>query len=220
MSRVKNEILRLQAHIKTLRVACLALLVIVAGLWIGWFRSPSDLTIHVPPDLRSGSVRKWWDIPPANIYAFGLYIFQQINRWPSDGEQNYADNIVRYSNYLTPACQVFLEGDMTNRRETGQLRKRIRGVYEIQGRGYSDDAAFRVQTLGQDAWVVNLDMAADEYYGGERVKRAFVRFPVRVLRQDVDPEKNPFGLLLDCYQGAPLRITPPSTEEKDTGDLW
>ena len=52
-------------------------------------------------------------------------------------------------------------------------------------------------------------MTADEYYGSEQVKRALVRYPLKVVRSDVDPERNPFGLAIDCYSGAPQRITPP-----------
>ncbi|MQT50293.1 DUF2895 family protein, partial [Pseudomonas helleri] len=43
----------------------------------------------------------------------------------------------------------------------------------------------------------------------EQVKRALVRYPLKVVRVDVDPERNPFGLALDCYSGAPQRIISP-----------
>ena len=36
-------------------------------------------------------------------------------------------------------------------------------------------------------------MSADEYYGSEQVKRAPVRYPIKVVRLDIDPERNPFG---------------------------
>jgi hypothetical protein len=50
-----------QAHIYSLRLV-IGLLVLL-GLYMayGWQNAPKDLTIHVPPDLRSGSTRKWWD---------------------------------------------------------------------------------------------------------------------------------------------------------------
>ena len=44
----------------------------------------------------------------------------------------------------------------------------------------------------------------------EQVKRALVRYALKVVRIDIDPERNPFGLVLDCYARAPERIeTPP-----------
>ena len=62
MSRFKNEITHLQAHIKTLRLGAGALVIVALVMGGGWWSAPRDLTIHVPPDLRSGSTRKWWDM--------------------------------------------------------------------------------------------------------------------------------------------------------------
>lgn len=218
MSRFKNEITHLQAHIRTLRLGLAGLLVLALLLGVGWWQSPRDLTIHVPPDLRSGSVRKWWEVPPESVYAFTFYIFQQLNRWPTNGEHDYARNLHALSAYLTPACRVSLRQDYEYRRSTGELRERVRGLYEIPGRGYGDDPASRVQALSDRDWIVTLDVSADEYHGSEQVKRALVRYRIKVARQDHDPERNPFGLVLDCYSQAPERITVP-VDESTAADL-
>jgi integrating conjugative element protein (TIGR03746 family) len=221
MSRFKNEILYLQAHVNTLRLCSGALLIVVLMLGAGWWNAPRDLTIHVPPDLRSGSSRKWWEVPPESVYAFTFYIFQQLNRWPADGEEDYSRNIKSLSAYLTPGCQSFLQADYEQRRSSGELRKRVRGLYEIPGRGYGDDPEARVKVVSERDWVVTLDVNADEYYGAEPIKRALVRYPIKVVRLDIDPETNPFGLALDCYDKAPQRIaappyTPPATRRSDS----
>ena len=52
MSRFKNEIAHLQAHIKTLRLGAGALVIVALVMGGGWWSAPRDLTIHVPPDLR------------------------------------------------------------------------------------------------------------------------------------------------------------------------
>jgi integrating conjugative element protein (TIGR03746 family) len=210
MSRFKNEVAHLQDHVKTLRVSVAALLVVVLGVGVGWWSAPRNLTIHVPPDLRSGSVRKWWEVPPESVYAFGFYIFQQLNRWPVNGEEDYPRNIHALAPYLTPACQAYLKQDFAFRRDSGELRQRVRGVYEIPGRGFGDDPTARVNVVSDHDWIVTLDITADEYYGSEQVKRALVRYPLKVVRADVDPEKNPFGLDLDCYSGPPQHITLPT----------
>jgi integrating conjugative element protein (TIGR03746 family) len=206
MSRFKNEVTHLQAHVKTLRLGALALICVALVLGLGWWSAPRNLTIHVPPDLRSGSVRKWWEVPPESVYAFTLYVFQQLHRWPTNGEEDYARNIRALSAYLTPACRAFLEQDFTTRRDNGELRQRVRGIYEIPGRGYADAPDLRVRVLSERDWVVTLDVDADEYYGAEQVKRALVRYPIRVVRLDWDPERNPFGLALDCFASPPQRI--------------
>lgn len=212
MSRFKNEVANLKAHVQTLRLATLALILIAMLLALGWWNAPRNLTIHVPPDLRSGSTRKWWDVPPESVYAFTFYVFQQLNRWPTNGEEDYARNIQALSAYLTPACRAFLDKDFATRRDRGELRQRVRGVYEIPGRGYGDAPAERVKVISPNDWLITLDLTADEYYGTEQVKRALVRFPIKVVRWDVDPQKNPFGLALDCYSSSPERITPTPSE--------
>lgn len=215
MSRFKNEVVHLQAHIRTLRagVGLSVLLALLMGG--GWWNAPRDLTIHVPPDLRSGSTRKWWDVPPESVYAFTFYVWQQLQRWPTNGDDDYPRNLYALSNYFTPACQAFLQQDFEFRRNAGELRRRVRGIYEIPGRGYGDNPTLRVRTVSNREWVVTLDVTADEYYASEQVKRALVRYPLKVLRSDVDPQRNPFGLAIDCYEGAPQRIAT-STETADT----
>ncbi|WP_413730125.1 PFL_4703 family integrating conjugative element protein [Sodalis sp. RH22] len=209
MSRFRNEVQHLQAHVKTLRLGSGALLLVALLLGFGWWSAPRDLTIHVPPDLRSGSTRKWWDVPPESVYTFTFYVFQQLNRWPANGEEDYPRNLHALSAYLTPECRAYLQQDYEYRRSNGELRQRVRGLYEIPGRGYGDDPPARVRAVSDHDWIVTLDVSADEYFGAEQVKRALVRYPIKVTRMDIDPERNPFGLALDCYAGAPQRIEAP-----------
>ncbi|MFC4160710.1 PFL_4703 family integrating conjugative element protein [Chitinimonas lacunae] len=211
MSRFRNEVDHLQAHVRTLRLALGALFAVALLLGFGWWSAPSQLTVHVPPDLRSGSTRRWWDTPPENVYAFTLYIWQQLQRWPTNGEDDYARNLRALSAYLTPDCQAFLQQDYARRRSSGELRQRVRGIYEIPGRGYGDEPSARVKVVSDRDWIVMLDVNADEYYGSEQIKRALIRYTLKTVRQDVDPERNPFGLALDCYASPPQRIELPPT---------
>jgi len=206
MSRFRNEVMHLQAHVKTLRQIVASLLVVVFLLGAGWASAPKNLTIHVPPDLRSGSTRKWWEVPAESVYAFTFYIWQQAQRWPTNGDDDYPRNLKALAAYFTPSCRAFLQQDYEYRRGNGELRQRVRGIYEIPGRGYGDDPAARVQVVSTSNWIVTLDVSADEYLGSEQVKRALVRYALKVVRMDIDPERNPFGLALDCYANAPQRI--------------
>jgi len=46
-----------------------------------------------------------------------------------------------------------------------------------------------------------------------------VRYPIKVVRLDIDPERNPFGLALDCYDGTPQRISTPEPTRPASGGL-
>ncbi|UYZ83080.1 TIGR03746 family integrating conjugative element protein [Entomomonas sp. E2T0] len=209
MSKFKNASDAKDSHIKTLRIVILALFILCLYLGYGWSKSPEKLTVHVPPDLRAGSTRLWWDIPPENVYGFALYLFTQINRWPSNGEVDYKNNINAYQHFITPKCKAVLEDDYETRSYAGELRNRVRGVYEILGRGYADNPTHRVKQLDRNTWQVNLDLNADEYYLSEPVKRAVARYPLRIIRFDTDPERNPYGLMLDCFITTPQKLEIP-----------
>ncbi|EPC00593.1 hypothetical protein L861_06545 [Litchfieldella anticariensis FP35 = DSM 16096] len=212
MSRFRHGLAARDAHIASLRGIIAILVMVCAGLWWGWQQAPRDLTIHNPPDLRSGSTRKWWEIDPSSVYAFGFYIWQQVNRWPANGEVDYKRNLYAYSPFITPSCQIYLENDYENRKNRQELSGRVRGIYEIPGRGYQTDS---VEVLSRDAWVVTLDLAIDEQYAGTPVRDVFVRYPLRVVRADVDPERNPWGLQIDCFEGVPQRLVVPDQEGED-----
>jgi integrating conjugative element protein (TIGR03746 family) len=207
MSRFRHAVKNRDQHILTLRAACGVLVLFLLVACLGWMRAPSTLTIHNPPDLRSGSTRPWWEVPPSTVYAFTFYIAQQLNAWPKNGEVDYPARIAGLSGYLTPSCTRFLEADAKKRTDNGELAGRTRVVFEIPDHGYNGRYnPHAVDVKGRDNWVVNLDLAADEYFAGEPVKRALIRYPIRVVRWEGDPERNPFGLALDCFDSVPQRL--------------
>lgn len=206
MSRYRHALSARDSHILTLRGIIIVLLLLSVGLWWGWKSAPTDLTIHNPPDLRTGSTRAWWEVDPSSVYAFSLYVWQQINRWPSDGENDYRRNLYAYQHFLTPSCQIELNSEYERRRNSNELSQRVRGIYEIPGRGYRPDS---VEVLSRDTWVATLDMAIDEQYRGTPVRDLFIRYPIRVVRADVDPQNNPWGLQLDCFARTPQRLQMP-----------
>ncbi|MCX8959092.1 TIGR03746 family integrating conjugative element protein [Erwinia psidii] len=207
MSRFRHAVKDRDQHIRTLRAACGVLIFFLLFACAGWMQAPSRLTVYYPPDLRTGSTRPWWEVPPSTVYSFAFYIFQQLNAWPANGEVDYPAKINALSPYLTPACQNFLKADARKRTEANELTDRVRVVYEIPDHGYGGQYNPNpVDIQSRDAWVVRLDLVADEYFHTEPVKRALVRYPLRVVRQEGDAERNPFGLALDCYDGVPQRL--------------
>ena len=203
MSRFRNILDEQSAHIITLRALILALLGLNVVLAYGWYTAPKDLLIHQPPDLRSGSTRSASEVPPESVYAFGFYIFQQLNRWAVNGEEDYWNRIHHLSAYLTPDFAEALKADFEIKRDRRELQHRQRSVHEVPGRVYEPS---RVTIESADSWIVVLDLQIIETYQGETIKNTAVRYPLRVVRYDVDPENNPFGLALAGFEALPARL--------------
>lgn len=213
MGRYRFEIDNVRAHVRSLWAVIAIQVAIIAALWFGWNRAPEQLTVHIPPDLRSGAVLAVDEVSPPNVYAFAFYIFQQLNRWPDDGATDYGRAIFRVSPYLTPRYRADLIAEMEQKGRRGELAYRVRGVQQIPGRGYEEQ---RVDLVHEDGWVVWLDLDLLESVKGMTVKRTAIRYPLRVVRYAVDLEANPWGLALDGFaDDGPRRLT--DDELDDTG---
>jgi hypothetical protein len=190
MSRFKNEIAHLQAHIKTL----------APGRGRAGRRRPGHgrrlVERAARPDHPRPARPALGQYPQVVGSAARIGLCVHVLRVPDpqpladEWRRGLPRNLHTLSPYLTPSCQAFLRADYDYRRSTGELRQRVRGIYEIPGRGYGDDPTARVRglrpRLGGDA-----GHHADEYYGAEQVKRALVRYPIKVTRVDVDPRPQP-----------------------------
>lgn len=185
---------------------------IVAALGAGGMyfasRTPKTIDVHLAPNIQGGdtvAVRSGEsDVPAVNVYGFAYYIWQQINRWQTDGFADYGKQIYYYQSYITPACRSQLENDMQARSGAGELRSRTRIMSEIPGFGFAPN---RVIAEGTNAWTVLLDMQMQENFKGQQIKDVFIRYPMRVVRYDVDREKNPWRLAIDCYgNNRPARL--------------
>ncbi|MCY4264643.1 MAG: TIGR03746 family integrating conjugative element protein [Gammaproteobacteria bacterium] len=205
MRRYRLEIDNVRSHLRSLWIVIGLQGLMILALWLGWSQCPKQLRVHVPPDLRSGAVLTATEVPPANVYAFAFYIFQQLNRWSENGATDYGTAIFRISPYLTPHYRNELIADMELKAQRGELAYRERSVHEVPGHGYEER---RVDVLAPDIWVVWLDLDLLESVKGMPVKQTTIRYPIRVVRQAIDPETNPWGLALDGYSGeGPRRLT-------------
>lgn len=87
MSRFRHAVKDRDQHIQTLRIACAVLAFFLLFTCAGWMLAPSKLTVHNPPDLRTGSTRPWWEVPPPTVYSFAFTFFsssmpgRKMARW-------------------------------------------------------------------------------------------------------------------------------------------
>ena len=211
MRRYRTGIDNVRAHLRSLWAVIGLQFVVILALWFGWSQAPKQLTVHVPPDLRSGATLSVNEVPAANVYAFAFYIFQQLNRWPENGAKDYGKAIFRISPYVTPRYRAELIADLELKGRQGELAYRVRGMHEIAGHGYEER---RVDVLAPGVWVVWLDIDLLESVKGMTVKKAVIRYPLRVVSLAVDPEANPWGLALDGYANeGPRRLSESELDE-------
>lgn len=76
-------------HIRTLHLALVALFLLASGMRFGWYSTPHQFTVYLPPALRAASQHPWCEVLPATVYS----VFQQINRWPTNSEAGYPRNL-------------------------------------------------------------------------------------------------------------------------------
>ncbi|MFW5443999.1 MAG: PFL_4703 family integrating conjugative element protein [Methylococcaceae bacterium] len=208
----------LKAHIATLRMGMALLVIINFSLWYGWNGAKNDIRIHIPPDIRSGAVLRAGEIRPANIYTFTSYIFQQLYHWAENGEEDYGMQIFNMSPYLTPRFREYLINDLDVRGKKGELSGRTRSIQPLAGQGYEER---RVDIIDKNSWIVWVDFRIKESVRGMDIKNVLIRYPVKVVRYEIDPETNPWGLALNGFGSeGPKRLSEAdiaaSSKEKNT----
>jgi len=202
VSRYKKEADGQKAHILTLRVFLVVIILALSYAMYGWKESPKRITIDIPPDLRAGASQKIGERHPSSIYSFGYYIFQQLNNWPISGTKDYQKRIDSLSCYITPKFKGTLERDKDKRERLNELNRQ-RAMQQIPGHGYSPK---RVYMHGGDSWVAFYDISVKETFRSEMIKDIFVRYPLNIVAYTADPECNPWGLAIDGYYRKPNRL--------------
>ena len=213
MSRYMDALAQAKWIIKCQYGLTAASMVIAVLAMTGWRNSPKDFTAHIPPSLTGGAKIKIGrnEVPDPNVYIFAFYVWQQVYRWSANGQKDYGDQIFKLQAFFTPACQEQLKNDLSIRAKNGELDQRTRAIMEIPGLGYSED---RVITQADGSWNVLVDTQVLETSRGIPVKDAFIRYPLHVVRYDIDRELNPWQLAIDCYakDARPERLDPKAVE--------
>lgn len=191
-------------------IGMFALLMLIV---VGWMSVQNEMTVHIPPDLRTGAVMNKNEVHTSGVYLFAFYILQQINSWDENGATDYAKNISQMRHYLTPKFKEQLTTDVQKRLKNGELRYRIRSFHQIPGDGFSES---NVEVVG-NGWIVWLDVHIKETVLGQTVKEVKLRYPIKIVRYDADREMNPWGLALDGsggYEKRRLTTTTATTSAK------
>lgn len=191
-----------------LMVVALALVIAVAVLSFTVLQGRKWVPVYVPPDTSQGVFLTASVPPDATVYGFGFQTLQALYHWPIDGQQDYRANIDRLARYLTPRFRTWLLADLArlaNRAGINELRDRSRALHPLPAALFSPE---RVARLGDGVWEAEMDFRLVEELSGLGVKDIGIRYRLRIVQADVDPQGNQWGLLVDGFAAEPRRIDP------------
>lgn len=190
-----------RALIRALRGGIGLLFVLCIVLAAGWMTAPSHLRIYIPPDISNGATLKINEVPNPLIYSFAYELWQEINYWPEDGNQDYGKNLRVYAAYLTPDFQQALRQELIDLKAAGQLQRQ-RFIQGISGAAYNPE---NVKKISADTWEVDINVRLMEFKNNQPVKDIEVLYPLKITRREVSHQDNPYGLALAGFMSAPVR---------------
>ena len=170
-----------------------------------WHRAQDNMTIYIPPKIPSSGLQTTGKVvPSATIYGFAFYVWQSLNHWSNNGMQDYKQQITDYSAYLTPSFKNSLIEDYNNLLNQGELQDRIRVMQGLTGSEYSPTD---VKYVGHGTWIVYLKMRLTEMMNSNAkiVKDIQVSYALKVVRYDIDPNSNHWGLAIAGFAKSPVR---------------
>jgi len=184
-----------QAHIRSLYLVIVFLMMANMGLWFGWKQSPQYMRISIPPDLRAGAIVRPDEFQAAQVFAFARMYQLALNRWEEDGAVDFKKRVEELQAYLTPSYRESLGTVMLNKMQRGELKGRTR--YAMPLEHYNEYHADHVETLDDGSWIVHVEMEIVEKVAGLEAKRVRIHYPLSVTRINIDPAKNIWGLALN-----------------------
>lgn len=197
MSRYANALDAEKSKSRVLLFVVFLMALMNAGLWYGWKSAPKHLLVTIPPDLRHGAIMKPGSYEAANVYAFAYQTFRELHHWPENGAQDYARKIFEQQAYLTPRYRDILIRDMNVKNDMGELEERVRWTLDHDATlTYQDED---VEPLPDGSWLCHIRLTVVEAIAGEEIKRVSIHYPLRVVKMNISPKQNIWGLALDGY---------------------
>ena len=166
------------------------------------FKLYQEITISIPPDLRAGALIKPEKKYPEDVFSFATSVFQSLNNWRTNGEEDYPDNIETLSPFLTPNFVQLIKSDLERRESKGELELRTRRL-SLPPEYVFDENTVRV--VNANEWVVKIPLQVEEYVDDAPVKSIEVLYSITVKRARTDIQKNAFQIALDDFYETPIR---------------
>lgn len=160
--------------------------------------------IYVTPSLAAtGGYTKTNMISDALLFDVVFTTFTTLNTWRGgEDSEEYQRQIEAHRYLLTPAYYAQLKQDFLTKKSLGELsRLRVLSGYHGQ-----DVEAMSIKQLNANTWEVDMTLRLEERVGNTAVKDVLIRYPIKVVRSDLSPTLNPYGLALDGFVREPERV--------------
>lgn len=196
------------SHIWSLRMFAVLITIVATSAIYGLITAADEVKVRIPPDYAKGVLLEPNAFPKSALYANAYMIFQSLQFWQHNGQDDYKTNIEAYGCYVNAPMLQWLNNDYQQKNADHELFRRTRNI-AVAGT-YSDDL---VQEVGNGVWRVWLDIRIRDYLDNELFKETMVRYPLQIA---VDHRPcNPVNLAIDAMFDTPRRISG-QTAAKDT----
>lgn len=143
-------------------------------------------------------------IPNYTVYDFAYRIWQGVNYWPTNGADDYKNNISQFRPYISQSFRSELDNQYRDLIALGELQDRSRTM--VNTNAASIDYDKDVIKLSADRWQVNITTDINEYIGTHEVKHVRVKYPLVVTKNDISIDENPWGLQIVGFAKEPTKI--------------
>lgn len=208
-----------RSHINTLRFIVGALVLCFSmSLIIIWIQSqePEVQRLSIPPQIQYGAQVTTGQINAWEIYSFTGAMFQQLNYWIENGEEDYLKNIKDYRAFFTGRFIAQAYSDYKLKKNRLELKNRQRAITPLGAYTASDHCGNYhescVKPLGANRWKVWLDINLREWQKTSEdalpyeLKNKSLRIPFLVIYEDTNTEYNPWGLKIDYEYVNEIRV--------------
>lgn len=195
MPDAKTQRGQLEQELRRYQIIIYLLMGLIGLLGVAYWRIPTLLSVHVPPDMTQPHVLKPNEIWPISVYAFAEDLLVKLNYCREDCGRDYMRNLDQYRDFLTPRC----------REDLALHRQRNASLYESRAQQLlpTGDEVFdpaKVHRIGRDVWEVHLEFHVEHHVKGVQIGNRRIHYPMRIVYAPGIPlDKNPFQLAFDCY---------------------
>ena len=203
----KNTWRKTDEYKKLIRLYQLIFIILLGFIYLQHTHLNSALTsqrIYVTPTLQAeGGYTTANVISDELLFGFAFRTFTELNTWGgTEDTDEYKRQIEKNRYFLTPAYYEQLMNDFNEKKSKGELaRLRILSGYHGQ-----DFQSVDIKKINPNTWEVDLTLRLEERVGNTAVKDVLIRYPLKVVRSNLSPDMNPYGLAIDGFVSEPERV--------------